>query len=90
MFWFVNCSHAFFTAPFLLSPNFIKSPANKDPRQGRKQFIAKKAKRKEKKGQRCDWLINPALYFFGQSEVEAKCDFGHMTFPAFFGRYTIG
>ena len=64
----VNCSHAFFTAPFLLSPNFIKSPADKDPRQGRKQIIAKKSKREEKKGQRGDWLINPALYFLANQK----------------------
>ena len=68
MFWFVNCSHAFFTAPFLLSPNFIKSPADTDPRQGRKQILAKKAKGKEKKGQPCDWLINPALYFLANQK----------------------
>lgn len=74
MFWFVNCSHAFFTAPFLLSPNFIKSPADKDPRQGRKQIIAKK-KQSEKK--RKESVVN-------------QCEFGHIAFPAFFGRYTIG
>ena len=56
-----------------------------------KTDYSKKVKRKEKKGQRCDWLINTALYFFfDQLEVEPKCDFGNMTFHAFFGRYTIG
>ena len=51
-----------------------------------KTDYSKKAKRKEKKGQRCDWLINTALYFFWLIRSRTKVwfwkhDFSRLLWP---------
>ena len=51
-----------------------------------KQNIRQKAKRKEKKGQPCDWLINPELYFWpirSRTKVWSfrKHDFSRLLWP---------